>query len=81
MSDSRHTDPPSEIARRCMPKDKAGEYIYPRVIEKKPRRGDVHPLDKSFLTHTLKDIVPLEYVYGLTCIELRARETECNRSS
>ena len=45
----------------------------PRVIERRPRHGDIHPVPKDLL-EALLVIVPPEYVHGLRCIELRARQ-------
>jgi hypothetical protein len=49
-----------------------GEVRLPRILVRKPKRGDIHPLSKSMLARALQRI-PLEYLYGLTRIELRAR--------
>ena len=44
----------------------------PRIVARKPKSGDIHPLPKSVLAHALKTI-PVEYLYGLSRMELRAR--------
>ena len=47
----------------------------PRVIERKPRRGDIHPIPKKLMNVVLREL-PEKYVYGLSRIELRARGTD-----
>ena len=44
-----------------------------RVIERRPRHGDIHPVPKN-LIDSLLVIVPPEYVHGLRRVELRARQ-------
>jgi hypothetical protein len=66
MSRSRHTLPPRVYAERV------GEFQVARVVERRPRPGDVHPLGKGLIECMLM-IVPVEFVVGLRRIELRAR--------
>ena len=70
MACSRHTDPPSVVANRAKQR---GLLTRPRVIERRVRRGDVHPIPKSFV-EALLTIVPSEYMHGLQHVELRARQ-------
>jgi hypothetical protein len=72
MSDSYRTRPRGIIARERMPRDRNGRVIYPRIIIRKPRPGDIHPLNRKLITFAYKKL-PLEYFYGLKEIELRAR--------
>lgn len=44
----------------------------PRVVRFRPRNGDVHPVEATVLRAKLLRL-PLEYLYGLKRIELRAR--------
>lgn len=73
MSNSYRTQKESIIARRRISRDSDGAIKYPRVIEKKPAPGDIHALDKRLLERILPDL-PIESVYGLRRIELRARK-------
>jgi len=73
MSRSRNTEKESVWAALRIARDEEGEPCLPRIVARKPRCGDFHPLPKSLLVRALKD-VPLEYLYGLSAIELRARQ-------
>jgi hypothetical protein len=75
MSRSRHTDPKWRIASRNAKVDRAGHLVLPRVVERAPRIGDVHPLSGSTLTKMLGHL-PLELWHGLNLIELRPRQEE-----
>lgn len=75
MSRSFRTQKESVLAQQRMKKEKNGEIILPRVIKRKPAFGDVHPIPKKELKGILKNL-PIEYVYGLSRIELRARNSE-----
>lgn len=44
----------------------------PRVVTRKPRRGDVHPLTPAAIRELLRAL-PATQLHGLKCIELRAR--------
>lgn len=46
----------------------------PRIIVRKPRIGDIHPLSESIITNYLRGAPPA-YVYGLKAIELRPRKS------
>lgn len=50
-----------------------GSVVLPHVLSRAPARGDVHPLGKSVLSHLLGKL-PVEYLYGLSRVELRARQ-------
>ncbi len=73
MGRSRNTEKESVWAARRIGRDEDGEPRLPRIVVRKPKRGDIHPLSKSVLAHALKTI-PVEYIYGLTRVELRARQ-------
>lgn len=73
MSRSRNTEKESVWAAMRIGRSQDGEAHLPRIIARQPRSGDVHPLPKSILTGALKT-VPVEYIYGLSCVELRARK-------
>jgi hypothetical protein len=46
----------------------------PRIVERAPAAGDIHPLTARAL-RGLFERIPAEYLYGLARIELRARRT------
>ena len=68
MTRSYRTDHPRRVAERRVRRDPKGDPLPPRIIERRPRRGDVHPLPKFVLSRMIPD-VPLEYLYGLRQIE------------
>ena len=72
MSRSRNTEKESVWAALRIGRDEDGAPNLPRITARRPKRGDVHPLPKSILAGALKTI-PVEYIYGLSRIELRAR--------
>jgi len=74
MSRSYRTQKESVIAERRMPRDNNGDIEYPRVVERKASRGDIHPLSKSALNRLFRNMLPIEYLYGLKRIELRPRK-------
>jgi len=55
-----------------MPRDKKGRLVFPRIIVRKPRQGDFHPMSRQMIARAYERL-PLEYFYGLKEIELRAR--------
>jgi hypothetical protein len=73
MSRSYRSQKESVIAARRAERRVDGTVVLPRVIEREPALGDIHPLNKPALIRLLQKL-PLEYVYGLSCIELRARQ-------
>ncbi len=75
MSRSRHTDPKWRIAARKAKVDHAGQPVLPRIIERTPRIGDVHPVSGKTLLRMLGRL-PLELWHGLKRIELRPRQGE-----
>lgn len=75
MSRSYRTTKESVLARRRLKRDSAGKPILPKIISRKPRAGDIHPIDRSLLL-TLLQLIPEKYLYGLSKVELRAREGE-----
>lgn len=72
MSKSGRTDPPAVVASRRMDTNEDGEPKLPRIIERRPFSGDVHPVPKQVLESLLLKVPP-QYWYGLTAIEFRAR--------
>src|SRR4051794_39050606 len=70
MAHSRHTDPPRVVAHRA---DARTGMARARVVERRPRYGDLHPIPKS-IVEALLVIVPGEYALGLRRVELRARQ-------
>ncbi len=73
MSRSRNTEKESVWAGTRIRRDEDGEPCLPRIIARQPKHGDIHPLPKSVLAHLLKSI-PAEYLYGLSGVELCARQ-------
>jgi hypothetical protein len=74
MSRSYRSEKESKIASRNIRRDSDGRPILPRIIERKPRPGDFHPMSKKIVTKMLAEI-PEKYVYGLSRVELRARKS------
>ena len=73
MSRSYRTRPKGIVAYDRMPRDSRGNIIFPRIITRKPKAGDIHPLSRRSIAVAYERL-PLEYFYGLKEIELRARE-------
>src|SRR5262245_47219691 len=67
----RHAAPRVRAARHIA-RDGDGAPILPRVVERKPRRGNVHALASPAVRKILGRL-PLEQLYGLERIELRGR--------
>ena len=78
MSRSFRTRPKYIIAQERMPRDKQGQILFPRIIVRKPRPGDIHPLNRKMIARAY-DKLPLEYFYGLKEIELRARSGDIGK--
>lgn len=72
MSNSYRTQKESKAAERLIERDAAGNPRLPRVIERAATPGDIHPIPKRVLRRVLTEI-PVEYLYGLSRIEMRAR--------
>lgn len=72
MSRSHGTDKPAVRARRRIARDADGVPALPRVVALRPRRGDAHPLDGPQVRRLLGRL-PLEQLYGIERVELRAR--------
>ena len=47
MSRSYRTLPKDILAIDRMPRDKKGAIIFPRIIVRQSKRGDIHPLDRK----------------------------------
>jgi hypothetical protein len=75
MSASYRTTKTWIAAARRFPRDREGNGILPRVIEREPRIGDVHPLRKQHIVAFLHKL-PIDYLYGLKRIELRPRPSD-----
>jgi hypothetical protein len=73
MSRSHHTRPPARIARTEFPRDREGKLILPRVIQREPYPGDIHPITRKHVLAFLRRL-PIEYVYGLTSVDLLPRK-------
>lgn len=73
MARSYRTQPKWKIAARNIGRNSSGEPILPRVVVRRPHIGDGHPLSKGKLVQLLRG-QPLELVYGLRLIEMRARQ-------
>jgi hypothetical protein len=72
MARSHRTLKPSLQADRRIARDGDGAPLLPRIIARKPRRGDVHALSPE-MVRTILGRVPVEQLFGLRRIELRAR--------
>jgi hypothetical protein len=75
MSRTYRTDKENRIAERRMPRDREGNIVLPRIVRRKPRLGDVHPITNVQLSMVL-DLVPLKYLYKLNSIELLPRKDD-----
>lgn len=73
MSKSYRDQPPRYLAARRAAECTDAEVRLPRVVRRRPRDGDVHPLSPRILRFFLKTDVPKEFLYGLKSIELRER--------
>jgi hypothetical protein len=76
MARSFRDQKPAVAAQRRLERDDAGEIVLPRIVVRRPRRGDVHPLPARALRYLMRREIPAEYLLGLTRIELRPRPTE-----
>ena len=56
-----------------MPRDREGNLVLPRIVRRKPRPGDVHPISRRQLRMVFER-VPLEYLYNLNSVELLPRK-------
>jgi hypothetical protein len=74
MSRSRNTEKESVRAKYRIARDEDGDVQLPRIIVRRPACGDIHPLPRNILVGALRFDVPIEYIYGLKRIELRARQ-------
>ena len=72
MARSHRTLKPRLQADRHIARDGDGAPVLPRIIARKPRRGDVHALSPEMVRSILGRL-PVEQLFGLRRIELRAR--------
>lgn len=63
------------IAARRVARAADGSPVLPRIVERAPAPGDIHPISKQLLKKLLS-VVPVEFLYGLNRIELRARRAD-----
>lgn len=73
MARSYRSQKESVTAARRIKRQPDGSPLLPRIVEQAPVPGDVNPLPRK----TLQRLLPLhrlEYLYGLSRIELRARK-------
>ena len=75
MARSFRDQKPAVAAQRRLERDERGEIVLPRIVARRPRRGDVHPLPARALRNLMRREIPAEYLLGLSRIELRARPT------
>lgn len=61
-------------AKRRLRVESDGSVALPRIVVRRPRHGDVHPITARSLRGVLKRDVPIEYLNGLSRIELRPRQ-------
>jgi hypothetical protein len=73
MTHTRKTIRPNDYAFRFGRLDKEGFRAMPRIVARKPRTGDIHPLTRNTIWNYLQ-LVPPAYVYGLKAVELRPRK-------
>lgn len=78
MSRSYRTDPKWRIADRNASRASDGSVLLPRIVERAPRIGDVHPIAKPMLARLVSRL-PVELYYGLQLIEMRPRQDSVGR--
>jgi hypothetical protein len=66
---------PDIYALKFHKRDKDGFRVLPSITYRKPRQGDIHPLEPSFV-RDCRLAVPAAYIYGLKAVELRSRQDE-----
>jgi len=74
MSKSYRDQKPRHLASRRLEIGPGDPKQLPRIVSRRPYSGDIHPLKPAILRTALRLDVPIEYLYGLTAIELRARQ-------
>lgn len=74
MSKSYRDLKPRYLAIRRLRLKSGDPKPLPRIITRRPSPGDIHPLEPNILRGALRLDAPVEYLYGLTAIELRARQ-------
>lgn len=76
MARSFRTQQPEAAARRRLRRDPDGSIELPRIVWRRPRSGDRHPLSAAVIRKVLQREVPIEYLNGLARIELRPRSAD-----
>ena len=74
MSRSRNTEKESVRAKYCIGRTDDDDVLLPRIVVRRPARGDIHPIPRDILIGAIRLDIPVEYIYGLKRIELRARK-------
>lgn len=74
MSKSYRDQKPRHLVNRRLEIELGDPIPLPRIVLRRPCPGDIHPLEPAILWTALRLDVPIEYLYGLTAIELRARQ-------
>ena len=75
MSRNTRVLPTRRLAATRIERDRNGKLLLPRVVERRPRHGDVHPLTRKYLSVLLR-YQRIDYLYGLKQIELRPRMSD-----
>jgi hypothetical protein len=70
---SFRTQQPEAAANRRLRRDADGAIELPRVVWRRPRSGDRHPLSAAVIRKIMERDVPVAYLNGLARIELRPR--------
>jgi hypothetical protein len=72
LSNTYRDAAPQVRARRNVARDDDGAPRLPRIVLRRPRRGDIHPLSPARIRELLRAL-PVEQIYKLERIELRPR--------
>jgi len=76
MARSYRTQQPEAAAKRRLTPAEDGTIRLPRIVSRRPTRGDRHPISAGALRNILGREVPIEYLNGLARIELRPRPSD-----
>jgi hypothetical protein len=72
MSRNTRLLPTRGLAANRIERDRSEKPVLPRIVERRPKEGDVHPLTSKYLSALLR-YQRIDYLYGLRQIELRSR--------